>query len=1178
MKKKFFFTVALLCAVAQGTWAETRVKNESELAQAVKTNGASIVLTDDFDLSQPITIQGDNGGAVTVTINMNGKKLSYKKSVGQTTASCVFVVPAASTLNLSNGTIADVSNISGNNTEYVAAALVNNGTATLDAVTFSGCKGLKGGAIKNNENATLNLKSCTFDSNEAVTNNNISGSGNGGAIWNDGKISISKSENLTFGVNIQNGDAVYGAGIYNGGKGVITMSNNSPASFLANKASADGGAIYNLGSVSLTAQTTLNQNHAANNAGAIWNGGTLNLRGCDFMGNGAQNGAAVYISSGASVKINGGNLTNNIAGINGGVVYCDGVLGMDAITFNDNKAGNNKTEGNGGAIYVSSAGTVALSDSTGVGNKMNNNSASKNGGAIYAGGKLEIGGITATANNANAGGMIYIDGSGSVTLKANTSITENKSNTQGGAIYDAGTLAISGKIAVKQNTGADDAASNVYLTSGKVINVAGSIASSNIGILLADTTGVFTKDYNKSNSGTAPSTFFTSDYYQQFYGVTLSGNEAKLDLQSPIMIAEESVLRQALDMFDNFSMKLANNIDLSNSTLSIASGKTVTFDLGGFTLDRKLTKRGEGGGQVITIREGATLNLSNGTLKGGWGGTSGGINNESGTANLTDVNITGCTGDDSGGGFCNRSGGTLTMKGGSITNNISNDHGKPSGGGGVFNAEGATATFSGVTITGNEAKGTGGGGINNWGTVTIDGCTITGNTCKTNGGGVWSSSSSTLNMQGKNTITDNHGDGNVYLSDGSVITVTGSLAGSSIGVTMEDYLGTLTSGYKKNNSDVDPATVFKADNAVVFVPALSGDEAALTLQPLIKAASDADLRLAASFDGANIQLANDIHMSNSTLVIGGGKTLTIDLNGKTLDRGLTSRDFDHGGQVITVRKGGTLNLSNGTLTGGYGGNGGGLVNEEGTATLTNVNITGCKADQRGGGISNYGTLTMTGGTITGNTSHDIKASDTDVTGGGGIFTSKGSTTMLTGVTITGNQAKGAGGGGVNNWGTSSIDSCTITSNTCKTNGGGVWSASSSTLNMQGKNTITDNEGSPKVNNVYLSNGMVITVTGSLTGSQIGISMQTPGVFTSGYSQYNKDVPPIKDFISDNDAYIVNLNGNEVELRKKMEVGINSVESSKAADGTWYDMNGRRIDGKPTTKGVYINNGVKVVVK
>ena len=279
---------------------------------------------------------------------------------------------------------------------------------------------------------------------------------------------------------------------------------------------------------------------------------------------------------------------------------------------------------------------------------------------------------------------------------------------------------------------------------------------------------VITKGYSTDHSDIAPNTIFSSDYDPDLNSAYLSDNEVSIGIPSPLIITEERVLRKALEVLDNFSMKLSNDIDLSNSTLEIPSGKTVTFDLGGFTLDRKLTKRGEGGGQVITIREGATLNLSNGTL---------------------------------------------TMKGGAITGNTSKDKEKPTGGGGIFNAEGATVSLTGVTITGNEAKTYGGGGINNWGTLTIDGCTITGNTSNEDGSGVWSGPGSTLNLQGKNTITDNQAGGkanNVYLYN-TVITVTGSLEGSQIGIRMENP-GTFTSGYSTNNKDVAPVKYFLSDN------------------------------------------------------------------------------------------------------------------------------------------------------------------------------------------------------------------------------------------------------------------------------------------------------------------------------------------------------------------------------
>ena len=1026
MKKNLLLIIALLCAGVQGIWAQTRVTNESELAQAVKTDGANIVMTADFELSQPVVIQTDNGNGVSVTINMNDKKLSYKTAVGQSTASCVFVVPAGSTLNLSKGTIADVTNLSGNNTKYVAGAIVNDGTATLDNVTFSGCKGLLGGAIKNNEGATLNLNACTFDGNEASTKKDFD-SGSGGAIWNNGTLVLST-------ITIQNCIADLGAGIFNAEGGTVSMS--------------------------------------------------------------TDNNETIF--------------SQNTANVNGGAIFSNGSMSLQHVNFKNNTAPN------GGAIYVSAKGVVEI-------------------------------------------------GTGSF-------FTDNKASTQGGAIYNGGTLKMKGSITANQNTGADDQFSNVFLVKGKVITVAGSLVGSKIGISVPEMPSVFTSGYSTDHKDIAPNTIFSSDYESDLYSAYLTDNEASVGVPSPFYITEEDILRKAIDKLDNVNFKLSNDINITNSTLVIPSNKTMTIDLGGFTLDRGLKGREwDTGGQVITMRKDATLNLSNGTLTGGWGGDSGGINNEGGTVNLTDVTITGCTGDDRGGGICNRDGGTLTMKGGSLTNNTSNDAIHPRGGGGLFNAEGATATLTGVTITGNKNKTYGGGGICNFGTLTIDGCTITGNTAGANGGAIWQEG--TLNLQGKNTITDNQAGGkanNIYLYK-TVINVTGSLAGSNVGIQMEDILGTFTTGYKTNNADVDPATVFKADNAVVFVPALSGDEAALTLKPLISVDNDADLREAVQFDGANIQLASDIN-SNDIVGIGNNKTVTIDLNGKTLNRGLTSLATGHG-QVVVVEEGATLNLSNGTLTGGFGGDGGGLENK-GTANLTNVNITGNHADNRGGGISNHATLNMTGGSITNNVTNDTE----EVAGGGAIYTYKGSTTTLTGVTITDNKAKVAGGGGVNNWGTVTIDGCTITGNTSKANGGGVWNGPGSTINMQGKNTVTDNQDDSKTNNVFLRDGVVITVTGALTDSKIGIRMATPGTFTSGYNANNKDVAPIKFFVSDDDDYTVVLKDDEVELKANMGTTITDVESRNNVEGIWYDLNGRKLQGKPTQKGVYIIGGKTVVIK
>ena len=43
-------------------------------------------------------------------------------------------------------------------------------------------------------------------------------------------------------------------------------------------------------------------------------------------------------------------------------------------------------------------------------------------------------------------------------------------------------------------------------------------------------------------------------------------------------------------------------------------------------------------------------------------------------------------------------------------------------------------------------------------------------------------------------------------------------------------------------------------------------------------------------------------------------------------------------------------------------------------------------------------------------------------------------------------------------------------------------------------------------------------------------------------------------------------------------GIGVIDNGQRTSGDWYDLNGRKLEGRPTKKGVYINNGRKVVIK
>ncbi|MBR3405446.1 MAG: hypothetical protein IKG92_00895 [Bacteroidales bacterium] len=311
-------------------------------------------------------------------------------------------------------------------------------------------------------------------------------------------------------------------------------------------------------------------------------------------------------------------------------------------------------------------------------------------------------------------------------------------------------------------------------------------------------------------------------------GVSLSAGSyynitAILSKTGIVVVHNESELTTAVKINDA-QILFANDIAIAN-LLEIKDSKTVTIDMDGFTLNRGCTSRGS---QAIVVRNGSTLNLSSGTVTGGWGGNGGALDIETNTTvNLNNVMISDNHADDRGGGISNK--GTLAMTGGAITNNTSHDHEWPRGGGGLFNYGGATATLTNVTFNGNGATVTGGGGICNYGTLTLDSCTITGNSCMMNGGGIWQGADATLNLQGKTTVIDNTSDGNLpsdfFLKTNAVITVTGSLSGSSIGVQMENNTGTFTSGFGTHNSGVDPAILFFSNLPEAYQVAAAESEA-----------------------------------------------------------------------------------------------------------------------------------------------------------------------------------------------------------------------------------------------------------------------------------------------------------------------------------------------------------------
>ena len=225
------------------------------------------------------------------------------------------------------------------------------------------------------------------------------------------------------------------------------------------------------------------------------------------------------------------------------------------------------------------------------------------------------------------------------------------------------------------------------------------------------------------------------------------------------------------------------------------------------------------------------------------------------------------------------------------------------------------------------------------------------------------------------------------------------------------------------------------------------------MQEITEVKNQAEL-LDAIDDGANIKLGDNIDLSQEVVIEGNKIVVVIDLNGKTLNRNLTSSADD--GHVFKISSGSRLTINDssgnnsGVIKGGYSSDGGAIYNS-GTLIFNGGTITQNNASNNGAGIYNRSNLVINGGAITGNTA---------AKNGGGIF-------------------------------------------------------NEGTLNMQGTINVTNNTRSSdnRAANLYLNSGK-IRLTAALTDSHIGVDMPNPGVITTDFGLMNGSTEPNTIFTSD----------------------------------------------------------------
>ena len=285
--------------------------------------------------------------------------------------------------------------------------------------------------------------------------------------------------------------------------------------------------------------------------------------------------------------------------------------------------------------------------------------------------------------------------------------------------------------------------------------------------------------------------------------------------------------------------------------------------------------------------------------------------------------------------------------------------------------------------------------------------------------------------------------------------------------------------------------------------------------------------LAAWTDGTTLKLLADVQIEKCVKVE--NKTVTLDLNGHKLEK--VSTETGSYNETIWVESGSltiadTSEGKTGTVSHSGSAGVGVTVRSAAAATLSGGTITG----NFSGGVTSFGAFTMTGGEISGNTSD---------TNAGGVAVLTG-TFNMTGGKITNNQYTGtywsnrAGGVYVQSSGRFSISGeAEISGNTAAGNNrGGVSIIEAASMSVSGSPKITGNTAGGTPNNVYLSAGKKISVTGRLgEETSIGVTTETaptagnPVELTQGCEGFGQS----SYFKSDNTAYRAIWNSSYTEI-------------------------------------------------
>ena len=833
---------------------------------------------------------------------------------------------------------------------------------------------------------------------------------------------------------------------------------------------------------------TITQTKANTRVMNIASGATVTITDCGttgtITGGSGTYGAAIGVRTNSVLNMYAGKITGNVREH----YQAEGTVYIQAATATAAGGIFNMYGGEICGNKVSRGGAVSMADS-----KENANPAQFNmyGGKIYGNEVVEI-----TENNkkyGGCGGAVSASGSGIINI-AGGQITGNTAQINGAGIYilEAATLTFSGDAYVMGNK-VGQKLNNVYLKENAIVHIGSSIAAGmQVGIsaekamraisnqvdatlvsnFVSDVAGneivhkngcLYLEKKTDHKHCVCDSDVTGCDHSQQNW-YSWDSTTSLPETSGYYYLTADVQLQSAVVTQTNQQIFLCLNgktVTTQKRHLTIASGTVFTItdcmeNAGGFTGGKNTY------GGSINVNSGATLNLYAGNIYGNASENSeGGAIYMQGGSNKNDVL---------------KNGAIFNMYGGVIRDNVAAIGGAVRAA--ATNVEGvqpAKINIFGGQITGNQAKcvvtvdeqtqeetktlGYGGAIAADGGAVVnVSGGVISGNKAELNGGAIYLKAKSQLNITGGNI------NANTAEKNGGAVAATGN--GTVI---------TMTNGRITGNSAASGGAVLLESKSAMNMQGgqISGNTA--------------------TFDGAGLYASNTTKFTmadgqfteNKAGRTGGamyGYTAELTLNGGLL----SNNEAQQKGGAMGASAAAKLMLAGVKITENTSGEYGGAIyvtGEDTVLTVTDAQISGNSAVNGGAVLlESKSVMNLQGGVINGNTSSKD---------GGAIYASANTTLNMTGGTITGNQAR-SGGGVYGYKSVVNLQGGKIVENIATRNGGGVSGSGDENKDVAfkigGALQITDNKVGDKLNNLYLANDQIMTITDMADGAKVGISV------------------------------------------------------------------------------------------